>query len=350
VFISYRVATESDFAIALYNKLVHQKNLRVFLDHSHTETRQTFLRALSRSTVVVPFISEPGVLQPWSKDVSGQYPITTKADNLLIEHQAALGFYQLNRLHKSGQGTSEMSRVKCVLPIFIGSPNRFDEMSFRLSGDIPDVVSVGTQSSGKELCRKTGMVFAESFFDKTIYRLVSRRIIHQPLALVWISVQDHFTFSHSCILLSFFLHSGVCSTWTEFASDVNGKKLSKLIGSNDEEKLLDLCNLIAEQVQEHTKDMNWIRRFVGKFLANFLCRVDSHGPIPVVCICSGAFAFLCGKPLFSHFSLCLLQNTAGYAVNVCTTTLSPVAISGPGQLRIFLKNQNFGGSRRFLHV
>ncbi len=180
VFISYRVATETDFAIALYNNLVRHKNLRVFLDQSRTgiplgvEWGPYFFRALSCSTVVVPLVSVPGVLQQWTKDASGQYPIINKADNVLIEHQAALGFYQL---HKSGQGTSEMSRVKCVLPIFIGSPNKFDEMPFNLCGDIPDAVSVGTQSSGKELCRKTGMVFAESFFDKTVRRLVSRPII-----------------------------------------------------------------------------------------------------------------------------------------------------------------------------
>ncbi len=173
VFISYRVATETDFALALYNKLVQQKNLRVFLDQSSTgiplgvEWGPYFLQALSCSTLVVPLVSVPGVLKFWTKDASGQYPVINKADNVLIEHQAALGFYNL---HKSGQGSSEMSRVKSVLPLFIGTPDKFDEFDFALCGDIPDAISLGTQKSGKELCRKTGMTFAESFFDKTVKR------------------------------------------------------------------------------------------------------------------------------------------------------------------------------------
>lgn len=173
VFISYRVATESDFAVALYTKLVEQKNLRVFLDQSCTgiplgvEWGPYFFKALSCSSLVVPLVSVRGVLEYWTRDASGQYPVINKADNVLIEHQAALGFYQL---HKSGQGTCEMGRVKCVLPLFVGSPGNFDEFQFTLCGDIPDIISTGTQKAGKELCCKTGMTFAESFFDKTVQR------------------------------------------------------------------------------------------------------------------------------------------------------------------------------------
>ncbi len=175
VFISYRVATESDFALALYNKLVKQTNLRVFLDQSTTgiplgvEWGPYFFRALSCSTLVVPLVSVPGVLKPWTKDALGQYPIINRAggDNVLIEHQAALGFYQL---HKSGQGNNEISRVKSILPLFIGSPDNFDEIEFALCGDIPDEISVGTQAAGKQLCVKTGMAIAERFFDKTVKR------------------------------------------------------------------------------------------------------------------------------------------------------------------------------------
>ncbi len=173
VFISYRVASESTFALALYDKLVTHTNLRVFLDQSETgiplgvEWGPYFFRALSCSTLVVPLISVEGVLQPWTKDSSGQYPIINRADNVLIEHQAALGFYQL---HKNGQGNSEISRVKCVLPVFIGFPNKYDEMEFKLCGDIPDAISVATQTAGKELCSKTDMPFAKGFFDKTIKR------------------------------------------------------------------------------------------------------------------------------------------------------------------------------------
>jgi serine/threonine protein kinase len=173
VFISYRVATENDFALALYNKLVKQTNLRVFLDQSATgiplgvEWGPYFFRALSCSTLVVPLVSVAGVLQPWTKDSNGQYPILKKVDNVLIEHQAALGFYQL---HRSGQGNSEMSRVKCILPLFLGSPSNYDEIQFTLCGDIPDSISLGTQASGKSLCQTTGMTFAEGFFDKTVKR------------------------------------------------------------------------------------------------------------------------------------------------------------------------------------
>ncbi len=175
VFISYRVATESDFARKLYNKLVETTNLRVFLDQSKTgiplgvEWGPYFFRALSCSTLVVPLVSVDGVLLTWTKDANGQYPIITKAgaDNVLIEHQAALGFYQL---HQSGQGNSSMSKVKCILPLFVGSPSPFDEMQFALCGDIPDSISTGTQTAGKQLCTTTGMAFAEGFFDKTVKR------------------------------------------------------------------------------------------------------------------------------------------------------------------------------------
>jgi serine/threonine protein kinase len=171
VFISYRVSTESGFALALYEKL-KQKNLRVFLDQSCTgiplgvEWGPYFFRALSCSTLVVPLISEAGVLAQWTKDTSGQHPVINRADNVLIEHQAALGFYQL---YMSGRSSSEM-RVKCVLPLFLGSPSSYDEMKFSLVNDLPDEVSVRTQASGKELCLKTDMLFAQSFFDKTVKR------------------------------------------------------------------------------------------------------------------------------------------------------------------------------------
>ena len=60
VFISYRVASESTFALALYDKLVKHTNLRVFLDQSDTgiplgvEWGPYFFRALSCSTLVHP--------------------------------------------------------------------------------------------------------------------------------------------------------------------------------------------------------------------------------------------------------------------------------------------------------
>jgi len=246
VFISYRVATDSDLALALYDRLVKQKNLRVFLDQSSTgiplgvEWAPYFFKALSCSTLVLPLISVPGVVQPWTKDANGQYPVICKSDNVLIEHQAALGFYQYQ---KSGQGSGELCRVKCVLPLFIGHPNKYDEMEFKLCGDIPDAISVGTQASGKELCRKTGMAFAEAFFDKTVK-----------------------------------------STWNEFASDVNGKKLSKLVGQSDEDKLLDLCNVIAAQVQT-------LRPYQpisdSRILSNLCCRNPKHQKLPVLDLCLG---------------------------------------------------------------
>jgi len=243
VFISYRVATDSDLALALYDRLVKQKNLRVFLDQSSTgiplgvEWASYFLKALSCSTLVLPLISVTGVVQPWTKDANGQYPVIAKSDNVLIEHQAALGFYQYQ---KSGQGSGELCRVKCVLPLFIGHPNKYDEMDFKLCGDIPDAISVGTQASGKELCRKTGMAFAEAFFDKTVK-----------------------------------------STWNEFVSDVHGKKLSKLVGQSDEDKLLDLCNVIDAQVQT-------LRPFQPfRILSKLCCRNPKHQKLPVLDLCLG---------------------------------------------------------------
>ena len=60
VFISYRAGSESDFARALYDKLVKHTNLRVFLDNSETgiplgvEWMPYIFRALSCSTLVHP--------------------------------------------------------------------------------------------------------------------------------------------------------------------------------------------------------------------------------------------------------------------------------------------------------
>jgi hypothetical protein len=82
----------------------------------------------------------------------------------------------------------------------------------------------------------------------------------------------------------FFLHPVFYSTWTEFASDVNGKKLSKLIGNDDEEKLLDLCNLIAEQVQ-NLRPYQPITN--SPVLFKLFCRTPTHDKQLVVDICPG---------------------------------------------------------------
>jgi hypothetical protein len=74
------------------------------------------------------------------------------------------------------------------------------------------------------------------------------------------------------------------STWTEFASDVNGKKLSKLIGQNDEEKLAQLCNIIEEQVQK----LNPYQPIASsQLLVKLCCRNVKHNKQPVLDICPG---------------------------------------------------------------
>jgi hypothetical protein len=76
-----------------------------------------------------------------------------------------------------------------------------------------------------------------------------------------------------------------CSTWTEFASDVNGKKLSKLVGQTDEEKLIDLCNAIDRQVQQ-LRPYQPIAK--SQVLSKLCCRIPHHHKLPLFVACSGA--------------------------------------------------------------
>ena len=76
----------------------------------------------------------------------------------------------------------------------------------------------------------------------------------------------------------------IYSTWTEFASDVNGKKLSKLVGQTDEEKLIDLCNAIDRQVQQ-LRPYQPIAK--SQVLSKLCCRIPHHDKRPLFVACSG---------------------------------------------------------------
>jgi hypothetical protein len=86
------------------------------------------------------------------------------------------------------------------------------------------------------------------------------------------------------------------STWTEFASDVNGKKLSKLVGQTDEEKLLDLCNTIEQQVQQ-LRPYQPIAK--SQVLSTLCCRIPNHNKLPLFVVCAGASQPYCSAQLFA---------------------------------------------------
>jgi hypothetical protein len=116
----------------------------------------------------------------------------------------------------------------------------------------------------------------------------------------------------------------MCSTWTEFASDVNGKKLSRLNGANDEEKLVDLCNIIEEQVQK-LKPYQPIAN--SHVLVKLYCRNPEHNRQVVLDICPGELRSHSDSLFFRILKL-FFQTTACCAATACTIIVTLHATLG----------------------
>lgn len=76
------------------------------------------------------------------------------------------------------------------------------------------------------------------------------------------------------------------STWFEFSSSMNGIMLHKLVGPSDDEKLMNLCNTIEEQVQK-LRPFQPIAK--SRFISNLYCRQHNGA---VTEICPGAHSIL----------------------------------------------------------
>ena len=126
VFISYRVASDSELARRLHDSLSARtieetgQKLRVYLDATRLEDGQRwdtgFMEGLSKSWVVVPIISA-GCLQP----MLGMSDLEDWCDNVLLEWTSALELQQ--------RGT-----IKAVLPVLAGQDNFFSDAQAAFGG------------------------------------------------------------------------------------------------------------------------------------------------------------------------------------------------------------------------
>jgi hypothetical protein len=103
---------------------------------------------------------------------------------------------------------------------------------------------------------------------------------------------------------------------------VNGKKLSKLTGQNDEEKLAQLCNIIEEQVQK----LNPYQPIASsQLLVKLCCRNVKHNKQPVLDICPGRSSLVYLSMYYRFHPCALLQITVCCAAIACMTIATQLA-------------------------
>jgi hypothetical protein len=125
VFISYRQASDTDFARMLYDCLskfafgADGRRLKVFLDRerllSGLSWKEGFVEGLRRSTLMVPIVSK-GCLEPMAKL---DPPVQDWCDNVLLEWKLGLELKQLEDYPLDG--VQRHSPLQAILPIMVGT-------------------------------------------------------------------------------------------------------------------------------------------------------------------------------------------------------------------------------------
>jgi hypothetical protein len=144
VFISYRVASEKDFARKLHDELVQRsleasgQKIRVFLDQVRLKDGerwdQAFMAGLCSSWICVPVISN-GSIMPMTK-LNNDSSKSEVCDNVLLEWMAAV------ELHSRNQ-------IKAIMPIIVG-----DEGGKNFEWSLAQQLATDEHTTTADTCRQ----------------------------------------------------------------------------------------------------------------------------------------------------------------------------------------------------
>ncbi len=194
MFISYRWGPrDSDFTLALFDRMTlfsvedSMRSIRAFLDRKRLEMgenfQSSFVRALSRSLVLVPIVSYDALLRMRKLTCEDE-------DNVLIEWICGIECMKAGEREKDKVKDGHKSRLMKIIPVFFGSSkplkasaatrevvleegdvigNLFED---KIIEELPDVIPSASLLKAKALLESNGISMTEEMMKNTVRGIV----------------------------------------------------------------------------------------------------------------------------------------------------------------------------------